>query len=174
MYLGMGVVGHSIFHLVAVLAFAQAPRGSSQPATVEQRIFSIEGDTVQHPVSLPPGILKILAQDSDVQQIQKAFRLTSVPSDWFVASVVHLAGPNEDDFVIIGTGPILGANVTTFWCLRPSHDGDFELLLTIAAHDLTIKDERSGGYRNIEVTAATAVRVSKVLYKFADEKYRRW
>jgi hypothetical protein len=87
-----------------------------------------------------------------------------------MASEVHLTGPEEKDLVVVAAGLLRGANVTTFWVLRPA-DGGYELLLTAPAHDLIIKQSRSKGYKNIELLSATAVWVSTMSLRFDGRRY---
>jgi hypothetical protein len=88
-----------------------------------------------------------------------------------MASGVHLAGTDENDIVVVAAGLLSGANVTTFWVLRPVDRG-YELLLTAPAHDLVIKRTRSKGYKNIELLSATAVEVSTVSLRFDGRRYQ--
>jgi hypothetical protein len=96
---------------------------------------------------------------------------TQVPAGWLMASGVHLAGPDENDIVVVAAGLLSGANVTTFWVLRPA-DRSYELLLTAPAHDLVIKRTRSKGYKEIELLSATAVEVSTVSLRFDGKRYQ--
>ncbi len=61
--------------------------------------------------------------------------------------------------------------MTTFWIFRPKQ-GDYELIFNAPAHDVAVKETRSDGYRDVEVTTATGVRISKVLYKFDGAMYK--
>jgi len=96
--------------------------------------------------------------------------VTQVPRSWLMPSEVRLDGPDERDMMVVATGPLQGANITTFWVLRPSGHG-FKLLLTTLAHDLFIRRTRSKGYKDIETVAATAVRASTVQFKFDGNRY---
>jgi len=115
----------------------------------------------------------MLARDPDVKQILESERLPveKLPTSWFLASEVHLRGSNERDLVVVGTGPVSGANVTTFWIFRP-RGRRFELLLNAPAHWLEIKEARSNGYKDIELVSATAVTVSTVLCEFEGVTYK--
>jgi hypothetical protein len=165
----------ALFGLTSPLILAQigTPRAVSGVAAAEQRSFSAEDENVRRPIPLAPEIARILAKDPGVREIIKNQDLSpaELPPSWFLASEVHLNGPKEKDVLVIGQGPIQGANITAFWVLRPGPDG-FELILNTYAHDLIVKDTRSRGYRDIQVMRATAVQVSTTLYKFDGGSYK--
>src|SRR5262245_29033087 len=99
--------------------------------------------------------------------------LSKLPKSWLMASEVHLAGPDEKDIVVVAAGHLIGANATTFWILRPT-DHSFAVLLAAPAHDLFIKDTRSNGYKDLEIAAATAVRVSTLTFRFDGNRYTKY
>jgi hypothetical protein len=139
----------------------------------EQIQFSAEDESVTHPIVLPGEALRLIKEDPLVAEVLKsqAPATTQIPTGWLMASVVHLAGPDENDIVVVAAGLLGGANVTTFWVLRPAHRG-YELLLTAPAHDLGIKRTRSKGYKDIELRSATAVEVSTVSLRFDGRRYQ--
>ena len=94
-----------------------------------------------------------------------------LPKSWFAASEVRLDGPSEHDFVVIGKGMLQGANVTTFWVFAQGPQG-LKLVLTLPAHDLSIKPTRTNGYRNIQAVMMTAGRVSTAELRFDGKEYR--
>lgn len=95
------------------------------------------------------------------------------PGSWFSASEVHLDGSGETDLVVMGRGPLRGANVTTFWVFRGTLQGHV-LVLTIPAHDLEITNTRWNGYRKIRTDAMTAVRSYTNLYRFDGGQYQAY
>jgi hypothetical protein len=139
----------------------------------EQTHFSAEDESVMHPIVLPGEALRLIEEDPFVVEALKsqAPATTQVPAGWLMASGVHLAGTDENDIVVVAAGLLSGANVTTFWVLRPADRG-YELLLTAPAHDLVIKRTRSKGYKNIEFLSATAVEVSTVSLRFDGRRYQ--
>lgn len=162
--------GFAVLVLVAV-SMNQHGLGQNIP-NPEQTRFSAEDLTVQYPIDLPKQALALLSRDTrvcdalDAQGISPAH----LPLSWFSATEVHLDGPNEVDLVVVGEGPLRGANVTTFWLFRPTAQG-LSLILTTVGHDLDVESARSKGYNNIKVTAATVDRVSTVVYGFDGNKY---
>jgi hypothetical protein len=114
---------------------------------------------------LPDDALDFVRQDRGVAEVLRDTQpsVAQLPRSWIMASEVHLSGPDERDIIVIATGPLSGANVTTFWVLRQSGQG-LEIMLTAQAHDLFIRSTRSKGHRDVETFAATAVRVSTVCF----------
>ena len=147
----------------------------STQARAEQMHFSAEDETVKRPVVLPDQALEVIEKDPDVAEVLKNENppLRKIPRSWLMASEIHLDGPDEKDIVVVAAGHLMGANVTTFWILRPTDHG-FAVLLTAPAHDLYIKGTRSNGYRDIEMAAATAVRVSTVTFRFDGNRYTKY
>src|SRR5262249_16232636 len=100
---------------ILILLTVVVPLACTPKSSPEQQSFSAEDETVKHAAPVPPQVLAILARDSDVQQAREALNLSVVPMGWFPASEIHLHGREERDLVVMGIGPIRGANVTTFW-----------------------------------------------------------
>jgi hypothetical protein len=151
-------------------AFPQVPIRED----ADQYVFSANDETMQHPISLPSRAFAMVARDQSLASLLEGTSVAreKVPESWFVASVVHLASKNEGDLIVMGVGPVRGANVTTFWLLRPKGEV-FELLLTATAHTLKVTQARSNGYRDVELVSATAVRVSTSLFTFRAGTYQR-
>jgi hypothetical protein len=142
-------------------------------ASPEQLHFSAEDQNVKRPIILTEAALALIAKDPDVTNVLKDYGSAGAKllTTWLSASALHLDGRGERDIVVVAKGPLSGANITTFWVLRPS-SSSFELLLTVPAHDLIVKMSRSKGYRDLETLAATAVRVSSVSFRFDGSKYK--
>jgi hypothetical protein len=69
-------------------------------------------------------------------------------------------------------GLVSGANVTAFWVFRPSRQGGYTLLLAGPAHTLSIRADKTNGYRDIELLSATAIDVKTVLLRFDGSAYK--
>lgn len=145
------------------------------PVTAEQLRFSAMDERLEHEVAMPPPLAELLARDPYVKGLleYEGRPTDKVPGEWFKVSEVHLHTDREKDIIVMGTGPVLGANVTTFWIFRPKN-GKFESLLNpaAAALDLEVKKTRSKGYRDIELFSATAITVSTVLCRFDGSTYK--
>jgi hypothetical protein len=145
----------------------------SCPGVSAQRQFSAEDERVKCPVTLPAKVGAALAKDPYVVDLLSRLGLPAgtVPRSWYLASEVRLNGPGERHFVVIGNGPLLGANVTKFWIFGLNRGRVTVPLSAAVAHDLIINETSSNGYKNIELLAGTAVTVSTVLLKFKNGRY---
>lgn len=159
--------------LATVMVCLQLGFPQSKPgAAAEQSHFSAEDEEVRRAIEVPAPALDILRRDPRVAEAIKGQGIdaANIPKSWFLASEVHLAGPEERDVVVVGVGRLAGANVTTFWVFRPRLHG-FELLLKASAHDLAIRSTRTNGYRDIETLVATAVQSSRTVFRFDGNRY---
>lgn len=147
-------------------------KGQDQIVPREQSHFSAEDESVKRPSSLRRDVLSRLASDQYVAETLKQENLTAdqLPTSWFLASEVHLQDAAKSDLVVMGTGPLLGANVTTFWVFGDTTH-NLKMLLKATAHDLAIKPDRWKDYRNIEIDSITADRVSTVRFRFNGSVY---
>jgi hypothetical protein len=144
---------------------AEAQRGSKSH---EQLHFSAEDETVHRPADIPQDAWKILQKDSYVQNVIENENLTAeqLPRSWFLASAVHLDGPQENDLLVIANDKLAGGNVVTFWLFMQTPKG-IKLVLTAPAHDLFIKSSRSHGHRDIIMAGIT-----EVILRYDGNQYR--
>jgi hypothetical protein len=161
--------------LLSVLSFlwGVSALGQNKASVPEQMNFSAEDENAQQPVSIPQDAWSVLKRDSSVLEVLASQHLSvdQLPVSWFVASEVHLDGPEKKDLVVIGKGLLQGANVTTFWVFAQSPNG-LRLVLTLPAHDLSIEHGRTNGYKNIRMMVATAGRISTATLRFDGKVYR--
>jgi len=161
------------------------PKGKHRQS--EQSDFSVEQELVpvEKPSHLSQEALQVLAKEAGVASCLKNEGLSSdqLPSSWFVASQIHLDGPNEVDFVVLPNlasepqrhpGPaacFLGASTGQFWIIRKTCTG-YELALTLFAHGLGILDSRSNGLRDIEAGTVSVHAETTTLFKFTGKQYK--
>ncbi|MBS1800097.1 MAG: hypothetical protein JSS95_09755 [Acidobacteria bacterium] len=133
----------------------------------------MEDETVASPAQIPPDAWKILQQDSSIKNVLDSEGMTAeqLPRNWFQASTVHLNSPSEKDLLVIASGKLLGANVTTFWLFMQTPQGT-RLVLNAPAHDLFIRSSRTNGHRDVELVALTAIRIMTSKYRFDGTQYR--
>ncbi len=142
-------------------------------ATPEQLHFSAEDEKVERPINIPEGVAAILRNDKDVRASlndEPPSATDQLPPSWFSASVVHLDGAGEKDIVVMATGTLTGANVTTFWVFRATNRG-YELAFKAYAHDLIVTNKRWKGYRIIETDSMTAVLIRTARYRLEGGQY---
>jgi hypothetical protein len=108
-----------------------------------------------------------------------------LPANWFVASEIHLDGPNETDLVILPGGRppdtpegsipanacFLGANTGQMWVLRKAQHG-FKLVLSQIGLGMSVLAIRTNGLRDIQIGAAVGGYDNSIDYKFDGESYK--
>ncbi|WP_035350105.1 hypothetical protein [Edaphobacter aggregans] len=138
----------------------------------EQSEFSTEGE-VTHNIPLPLSVRELLERDSFVQETLKAESppRNSLPEDWTLCSIVHLANERERDYVVIGQRLLTGAHATHFWVYRETPQG-VRLVLTAFADSLSIGKRKTNGLRNIAAMYYTAVTDGTMSYTFDGTAYK--
>lgn len=141
----------------------------------EQTQFSAEDDGVQHPVTLPEQVRTLLGQQDMVREQLEDANLTQsqLPASWFSASASHLHDGHEPDLIVQGEGPLLGANIDTFWIIIATDSG-YKLALTIPAHNLNVLRTRWKRYRSLEVAATTCCTIGSARYRFNGVRYEKY
>jgi|ERR1044071_859267 hypothetical protein len=159
--------------LLALLVMCDAATsvGKSSHAS-EQMVFSAEESEVKKPVALPQDVLAILKHDEMVRNALESENISveRIPLSWFSAGRVHLSNSRDGDLVVMGIGPLRGANITTFWVFLATAHG-YKLVLGAPAHTLRVRNTRRREHRDIELISATAAVVSTVLCRFDGERY---
>ena len=143
-------------------------------ATPEQLHFSAEDEQVERPIGIPEGVAAILRNDGRVRHFlegEPSSATGQLPPSWFSASAVRLDGDGEKDVVVMATGALRGANITTFWVFRATNRG-YELAFEAHEHDLIVTNKRWKGYRVIETDSMTAVLVRTAWYRLEGGQYK--
>jgi len=184
-----------LFLVVTLLVTApmETSRGqnSANDQKQEQTAFEAEPDLdvmhINKPVEIPDGALQVLRdlsrrpadclKDSGVTPEQ-------VPASWFIASAVHLNGPDEVDFIVLLNEPaiahpnipggcMLPANGNYFWVLGPGGaSGKYRLLLESYGHGLDVLNSRTNRYKDIRIAMANLNGATSLLFKFATQQYQ--
>ena len=160
-----GDVGLATVALNHAVAFHQS--GSRQ-----QTSFSAE-EGVQHPVNVPPDVIKFLRQDArNLTCLRMGQSKEDIQVSWFVASEIDLKFDRSPDLIILAANPCLnGANVVPFWVFRHTASG-YALALSTTAFALDVLTTRSKTHRNLQLTSLTAKTEHKVIYKFDGLRYK--
>lgn len=127
---------------------------------------------MENPVPVPDDVLEILKRDHIVRTAIEDQVVPSgrPPQNWFSAALVHLGSRNLVDLVVAAKGPLAGGNVLTFWVFLATAHGH-HLVMTASVHNLRIEKTRQKGYRDIEVSSMSAIKLSTVLCQFNGEQY---
>ncbi len=162
----------SLILLIIVVTCSQLTAATQRSHSSEQSHFSAEDDRVKKPALIPNDVLAILQNNEVVRNIMESENIPAgkLPSSWFSASAIHLSASAKTDLVVVGNPPVSGANTATFWVFVATAHG-YELALTGPAHDLIVNNSRSKGYRNIEMSAESAVQFYSALYRFDGKRY---
>jgi len=146
----------------------------TQPAK-EQVVFSAEDQGVQEPIGLPEDLKPVLAKDEYVQSLldEKKLTVQKLPVNWFSVAGVHLGGHKDYDLVVVGQGPLRGANATTFWVFCPT-TGGWQQALKVSTHTLLLKDAHTRGLREIEAESASAAEVFRVMFRYDGLQYKSY
>ena len=163
------LIGAAAISLLTLVPWCQKPPS----VDAEQLSFSAEDETVRRPVALPEGVRQILKGDEYASSFLKDQDppAKELPSSWFMASQIHLAGPDEADLIVIGKCPVCGANVSAFWVFRPKAGG-FEMILFTGALGFKVRNERTSGYRRIETGAVTMQKAWTTQWRFDGSQYK--
>ncbi|MGA8871157.1 MAG: hypothetical protein WB460_08460 [Candidatus Acidiferrales bacterium] len=176
--------------LALVMTFGQSLGGQSvaNHHQSEQTSFGAEaipGEVlVKNPVEVPKTALLVLQGALSRGALNcvrfEKVRPEEIPSSWFVASEIHLDGPNEIDLIIrpqaLPESPspnrcLFGAHAVPFWILVKADEG-YRLLLKTTGDALQIMDQRTRGYRDIEVWSLTAATRTALILKFDGNRYQ--
>jgi hypothetical protein len=154
----------------------------------EQSGFGIELglNPILRPVDLPRAALDALSKDKRVVFCLKKYGLSpeELPANWFIASEIHLDGPNERDLVVLPSrrlpntpaGEISqnaclpGANTAQMWVLR-GNQIDFQLVLSQVGLGMSVLSTRTSGLRDIRLSAAVGGYYDSIDYKFDGQLY---
>jgi len=181
---GLAVVGAVLS--VPQLLTAQHTRPEEQK---EQSEFGMELEAVpiQRPVTLSRAALNALSKDERIAACLESEGLSAdkLPANWFVASEIHLNGPNEVDLVVLPGGPVpdtpageispnaclVGANTAQMWVMRKTQNG-FQLVLSQLGLGMSVLSSRANGLRDIQVGAAVGGYNDAIDYKFDGQSYQ--
>jgi hypothetical protein len=159
------------------------PSGVWGKTAKEQTSFDADSARqIARPVPLPDSVLQILAQDTEVVACRKESPIPPGASlaSWFMASEVHLDGPDEVDLVVL---PVVQGNrfmcfhsaegIGWFWVFHQV-GAHYELALKTAGLGLTILDARHNGFKDIESGMAFGTHSSQTTYRYESGKYREY
>jgi hypothetical protein len=154
----------------------------------EQSEFGIELEVnpILRPVELSQAALDALSKDKRVVFCLKRNGLSpeELPANWFIASEIHLNGPNERDLVVLPSGRLpntpagkisqnaclVGANTAQMWVLRKNQNG-FQLVLSQIGLGMSVLSTRTNGLRDIQLGAAVGGYSDSIDYKFEGQLY---
>ncbi len=156
---------------------------ASGAAYLEQIEFNADSpERVTRPVPVPEPAAQILARDDVVAACLKDNPISHGRSlaSWFVASEIHLNGPEEADIVVLPVAqgePFLcfhsAEGIGWFWIFRRT-GGRYELVLKTPGLSLSILDTRHNGYRDIRSGGQVGTFGTATIFRFEDGRYREY
>lgn len=164
-------------------------RTAGQTIQGEQSTFGTEevpGEPfLRRPVPVPDAVSEVLRRDHGVQSCLEYNPLPSGEplSSWFLASEIHLDGPNETDLMVLAN-PEPGKaylcfhsveGISWFWVFRQTA-GQSELILKAPGQGMDALKARHSGYKDIQtVTGGQAGRyLTTITYRFDGKRYRQY
>jgi hypothetical protein len=84
---------------------------------------------------------------------------------------VDLGDRNEMDYVVLGKGPMTGADCFWFWIVR-DRQGQADVLLFSNGLSLALRKHTTNGYRDIEGGWATAGFIGETLFRYDGSVYK--
>jgi hypothetical protein len=168
----MNIEKASVTLLVALTFCGAGTSEGKDSHSSEQLQFSAADAGVDRPVPMPQGVWNVLRTDELVRDTLKGEDISpeKIPLSWFSVSAIHLSSSKKVDFVVMGEGPLRGANVIPFWVFCATARG-YAMVLTAPAFELDVKNTRWKGHRDIELSSLTAVQMSTVSLRFDGERY---
>jgi hypothetical protein len=177
--------------LGALLVVNERPASAQNPRSdrdTEQTVFDAEADSsqmlVRRPTEIPDSALQVLRDTltGGVFNCLNARGTTPehAPASWFLASAIHLNGPDEIDLVVLPNvrsianpanpgGCLLAAHGGPFWVLGPGiASGRYGLLLATYGLRLEVLNSRTNRHRDIQIGAERTA----LLYKFTVQQYQ--
>lgn len=137
---------------------------------------------IKRPVRIPGAVLEILRKDDTVGACMEDNPVAPGQSlaSWFVASEIHLHGPDEVDLVVLPAGRTETymcfhsvEGVGWFWVFR--HVGErYELALKTAGLSLRVLRTKHDGYRDIRAASEVGTLGRWVIFRFSVGQYRKY
>jgi hypothetical protein len=165
-WMSMRLLG-AVFLVLTLAGFVFVAHGQTPPP--EQKVFS---DSIQHPVSLSPEVLKVLLASHPAKETFEILNDSEKhdPSHLFQAAEVHLNSSNEVDLVVIGLGPMRGAETRWFWVVRSARKNP-EVILFSGGDSLEVTDKKTHGYKDIGVVWMSSLETETAVYQFDGTSY---
>lgn len=155
---------------IFALLWCPDPAWCQSAHALEQTSFQLE-EPVKHPAPLPRAVLEKLRAETRDTTCPNSKAATDFDDSWFGASEVTLRRGELPALVVKAENACLwGANIGPFWVFRHSKTG-YEIVLSESALGLEVLNTRTNGYRDIQLSAATARDVLTAVYKFKNGKY---
>lgn len=172
----MGTELRATFLLVfSVISFGFSAPQVQKGQPRHEKISIPKVDPFEHPVTLPPDVLKVLLNADEVKSSLGSATDCSRnhPAELFFASEARLGPPDEVDFIVLGLGPFHGASFDWYWIVRPTPKKP-KVVLFATGNVIEVMDSRTHGYRDIRTVGGTHWEIDEAVYHFDGKKYKPW
>jgi len=158
-----GVVKLTLF---AAIALSQS--SAHNPAPVPQREFSADDAEVQHPATLPDSILNVLAHDQVIEELDGR---PQPSGSVFSAEKLRSPSPGTQLYMVMGVGPLKGANVSPFWLIREnSRTHQAAILWSSGALNVSLHYRSGSSYPEITSGSVTMQHANVFTYRYRSDK----
>jgi hypothetical protein len=131
----------------------------------EQSDFSSNDENWNRPAKVPEEVLEVLRTISGASPDE-------LPSEWLLASEIHLDGPIETDLVVMGIRGLRGAHAVPFWIFRRTAES-YQLILSTGGDGLRVSQTKWNGYRTIQTFNLTGIAITTASFRFDGHQYTR-
>jgi hypothetical protein len=125
-----------------------------------------------HPVPVPDIVLDALRNSEEAKSMKDQLKDYDREdfARLFNAVVIHLGGPKEIDYVVMGEFPMGGADAPWFWIVRFDQTHPKVIFFTFAGGFRLLKT-RNNGYPDIRSSAWTASDSYTNIYHYSGQRY---
>jgi hypothetical protein len=169
----MKFLGTVLFVFAALGGVALIARGQEARPAAEQKLFSPGDSPVQRPVTLSPGVLRVILAS---QPAKETFAVLddadkADPSRLFQAGEVHLSTSDQVDLVVMGLGKMKGADAGWFWIVSSARKNP-QVILFGGGDSLEVLDGKTKNYKDIRITWASSFETETTTYQYDGSIYQ--
>jgi len=161
---------------VAQIASAQSKvkKTATEPTVFNENegAYGDAPDPFDDPVPLPDNVLDALRASEQAKSMLDELKGLNREefAKLFRAVKIHLSGPKELDYVVLGGFPMGGTDAPWFWIVRFDQTHPNVIFFTFA-NGFEILKTRNNGYPNIRSNAFTASTRYTEIYHYNGQKY---
>ena len=147
---------------------AMQQQTTNKNAAHEQSDFGADLEEPDRPAAVPDEVVQ------KIREVRKAAP-EELPTEWLVASEIHLDGPNEIDLIVVGTGGLRGAHIVPFWVFRKKQAG-YEMVLATGGDGLSVLKTRWKGFREINALGIglAGQEITTTTFRFDGQRYQKF
>jgi hypothetical protein len=165
----------ALFAAGIVTAQSKIKKSATEPTAFYEDCIDGDKDRpclFDHPVPIPENVLGALRATKEAKEMQNELKGYNRDdfAHLFKAIVIHLGGPNEIDYVVMGEFPMGGADAPWFWIVRYDQTHPRVIFYTFAGGFRLLKT-RNNEYPDIRSSAWTASDSYTNIYHYNGQRY---